>query len=152
MGFGNSQRGVVVIRAVPRPGEQTPGPWKFRLRMNGVAEFQELISTPTYQPTIEETFGIIDRMAKGKGNYKLKDLLNVLLAGFQEFHSDTVRTKADVEDIIEAVGGLTVLERQLTGIADELKPDPEDIERREQEAQRRKAGNPRRRAQLTRSS
>lgn len=135
---GNPQRFVVEITAKPVPGGITPGPWNFRLGLTGVGKLQKMLSTPDHLWTIPEVFDLVAQIAKGDGAYMLDDLMLVLLAGFQEFHANTIKTTGDVEDVIAACGGVAELTKQLEAMIDAITADPEDQKRREEAEQERK--------------
>lgn len=126
----NPERFEVELTAAPG---KAGGPWTYRLGTVGLAKLQKIIQRETgKRPTIPELFALVETFTRGDGDFELEMLFFVLLAGLQEFHSDEFKTIYDVERLMEACGGVGELARQLNGIGEELKPDPEDEKRREE--------------------
>lgn len=126
----NPERGAVEVKSVD--GKRV---YVFRLRFSGIAKLQRSISTPDRLVPLDEVFGKLGDVLDGKSQ-DMEFFMMVLLAALQEFHSDTIRTSVDVDDVIDDVGGLPELHRQLAGLKESLSPDAED--------QKRRSANPRR--------
>lgn len=125
----NPERGGVEIKAGTKI-------YTFRLGLSALAKLQKLVSTSDRRVPLPELLGQLQDVLDSKnGDVDLEFLLNVMLAGLQEFHGSTMKSIGDVERVIQDAGGLEAFNRQLSGLVESLTPDPED--------QKRRASNPR---------
>lgn len=126
----NPERFEIELTAAPG---RSGGPWTYRLGLTGLAKLQKIIQRETgRRPPIPELSALVEELSRGDGDFDLEMLLFVLLAGLQEFHSREIRTLGDVENVIQACGGVGELARQLNGISEEMRPDPEEEKRRKE--------------------
>lgn len=126
----NPERGAVEVQS--EDGKKT---YVFRLRHAALAKLQRNVSPAHQLIPLDEVLQKLGLVLLGKSE-DMDFFLHVLLAALQEFHSDTIRTTFDVDDVIQDVGGLDKLAEKLRALQDSVTPDPEDVKRR--------AGNPRR--------
>jgi hypothetical protein len=122
----NPERGGVEIQA----GDVT---YVFRLGFVGLARLQRILSTPERRMPLPELLEKLQAVMtpSAAGDIDLEFLLMVMLAGFHEFHGDTIKTPSDVETVILKAGGLEAFQGQLNQVAESLAPDAEDQKRRE---------------------